>query len=74
MVRNSKLIELLRYKGKSKFGRIIVVTGARQTGKTTIVKELYDDYTYICIEDPIAVSKYKQLTATKWNSLFPKAF
>jgi len=73
MVRNRKQIELLRQKGKSKFGRIIVVTGARQTGKTTIVKELYDDYTYISIEDPIAVSKYKQLTATQWNSLFPKA-
>jgi predicted AAA+ superfamily ATPase len=73
MVRNRKQIELFKKKSKSRFGRIIIVTGARQTGKTTLVKNGFKDYTYISIEDPIAVSKYKNLTASQWNSLFPKA-
>ena len=73
MVRNRKQIELFKKKSKSHFGRIIIATGARQTGKTTLVKNSFKDYTYISIEDPIAVSKYKNLTASQWNSLFPKA-
>jgi predicted AAA+ superfamily ATPase len=73
MVRNRRQIELFKKKSKSHFGRIIIVTGARQTGKTTLVKNGFKDYTYISIEDPIAVSKYKNLTASQWNSLFPKA-
>ena len=73
MVRNRKQIELFKKKSKSRFGRIIIVTGARQTGKTTLVKQVFKDYTYISIEDPVAVSKYKNLTASQWESLFPRA-
>jgi hypothetical protein len=31
---------------KSSLGRIIVLTGARQTGKTTLVKHMFPDYPY----------------------------
>lgn len=60
-------------KSKSHFGRIIVITGARQTGKTTLVKHIYPDYSYISVEDPVAVQEYKKLTASQWNSLYPLA-
>jgi predicted AAA+ superfamily ATPase len=54
-------------------GRIIVVTGARQTGKTTLVKHLFPNYPYISIEDPIMRLDYKELTAKQWQASYPKA-
>lgn len=60
-------------KSNSKFGRIIVLTGARQTGKTTLIKKLFPNHSYISIEDPVSVSEYKSLTAAQWNSLYPQA-
>ena len=60
-------------KSSSRFGRIIVVTGARQTGKTTLVKRLFPKYSYISIEDPVVTEVYKKLTASQWNSLYPEA-
>lgn len=57
----------------SHFGRIIVLTGARQTGKTTLVKKIFSTYPYISIEDPVVVEEYKKLTASQWRSNFPRA-
>ena len=56
-----------------KSGRIIVLTGARQTGKTTLVRQLYPEYKYLSIEDPVLRSQYTSLTAAQWESLYPKA-
>ena len=53
-------------------GRIIVLTGARQTGKTTIAK-YFSSYTYCSIDDPVQRKNYLQLTAEQWNRLYPKA-
>ncbi|MCH4154678.1 MAG: AAA family ATPase [Muribaculaceae bacterium] len=58
---------------QSKWGRILVVTGARQTGKTTFVKQSFPDYTYISIEDPVMRPNFTALTASQWNALYPKA-
>lgn len=54
-------------------GRILVVTGARQTGKTTIVRKSIPDYTYLSIEDPVMRNQYAGLTAAQWRALYPKA-
>ncbi len=56
-----------------KTGRILVITGARQVGKTTLVKNLLDDYTYLSIEDPVVRGSYTQLTSSQWHTLYPKA-
>ncbi len=56
-----------------KTGRIIVLTGARQTGKTTLAKKLFDDFEYLSIEDPILRSQFASLSATQWKDLYPKA-
>lgn len=58
---------------QSPIGRIVVLTGARQTGKTTLVKLLFPDYEYISIEDPVMRSRYASLTADQWRKLYPKA-
>lgn len=61
-------------KSKSKkFGRIVVITGARQTGKTTLVRNLFKDYPYLSIEDPILRNQYSAMTAAQWHELYPKA-
>ena len=31
---------------------VLAVTGPRQSGKTTLLKELFDDYRYVTLEDP----------------------
>ena len=73
MIRNRKLANKILQKNATKFGRIIVFTGARQTGKTTLARKLFPQYEYISIEDPIMRSKYAQLTAVQWKTLFPFA-
>lgn len=64
--------EIVRLKD-SRSGRIIVLTGARQVGKTSIVKEKMGDYRYISIEDPVLRGAYASLTADQWHALYPKA-
>lgn len=47
---NRKIIEQLKiYKTKYP---ILALTGPRQSGKTTLLKELFHDYTYISLENP----------------------
>lgn len=64
---------VLKKKIKSKFGRIIVLTGARQTGKTTLAKKCFPDFRYISIEDPMLRGQYAQITAGQWKSMYPEA-
>ncbi len=73
MLRNRQITTTILKKSDTKFGRIIVLTGARQTGKTTLVKKAFPNYTYISIEDPLLRSAYTQLTAAQWKELYPKA-
>lgn len=72
-MKNRQISEVIKRKHASKFGRILVLTGARQTGKTTLSKKLFSGYTYISIEDPVTVDQYKQLTAQQWQKNFPEA-
>jgi len=57
----------------SGFGRITVLTGARQTGKTTLVRELFRYYKYISLEDPVLRPEYARLSAGRWADEFPLA-
>ncbi len=54
-------------------GRILVFTGARQVGKTTLVRRVLSDYTYLSIEDPIKRKSYLSLTAQQWQTHYPEA-
>ncbi len=57
----------------SPFGRIIILTGARQTGKTTLACACFPEYSYLSIEDPILRSQYTLLTASQWEKTYPNA-
>lgn len=63
----------LRNASKSLNGRILVLTGARQIGKTTIAKTLFEDYEYLSIEDPILSQALSQLSSKQWKTVYPKA-
>ena len=56
-----------------KIGRILVLTGARQVGKTTLVKHLLPEYEYISVEDPVTRTDYAKLTSEQWHSFYPQA-
>ena len=72
-MKNRKSVSDVQAKNRSKFGRILVLTGARQTGKTTLVKAAFPDYVYISVEDPVSRNTYLNLTAGQWANLYPKA-
>lgn len=66
-------IDIIKQAADSINGRIIVLTGARQTGKTTLARKTFDKYTYLSIEDPVASQALGMLTAAQWKSLYPQA-
>ncbi len=68
---NRSLYSLLSKKSASKFGRITILTGARQTGKTTLVKKVFPDFAYISLEDPITRADYLALSAVQWHQQYP---
>ncbi len=67
------LKEAIAAKSLSRFGRIIVLTGARQTGKTTLALRCFPDYRYISIEDPVTRGAFAGLTSEQWMAEYPKA-
>jgi len=58
---------------QSRFGRIMVLTGARQVGKTTLLKTLYPDYEYISLDDPASRQLFSSLTTKQWIEDYPTA-
>ncbi len=72
MKNRQQKIQVLQ-KSTSKTGRIIVLTGARQTGKTTLAKKVFPDFEFISVEDPVLRGRYTQLSAQQWKNLYPRA-
>jgi len=68
-----KISHYLTKLAKSPLSRILVFTGARQTGKTTLAKNYFSNFKYLSIEDPVARGQYIKLTATQWKELYPLA-
>lgn len=60
-------------KSRSRLGRIIVLTGARQTGKTTVAKRAFPDYAYFPIDNLIQTQQLKNLSTEQWIRNYPKA-
>ena len=70
-MKNRNLFQRLQKKASSPFGRITVLTGARQTGKTTLIRKAFPDYSYITLDDPITRPDYARLSATQWHERYP---
>lgn len=80
MSSNSRPIEHNRASGQrlnaalsSPRARITVLTGARQTGKTTMIRRALPDIPYINFDDPVARPAWTRLSATDWATRFPLA-
>ncbi|GAB1417193.1 ATP-binding protein [Paludibacter sp.] len=65
--------ENIKAKGISHIGRIIVLTGARQTGKTTIARKTFPNYAYFAIDNVVQSTQLKNLTAEQWMYHYPQA-
>jgi predicted AAA+ superfamily ATPase len=63
----------LKQKSESDLWRILILTGSRQTGKTTLAGHYLPSYTEISLENPIERDSYAKLTANQWKELYPKA-
>lgn len=72
-MKHRKAEEFIKRLPQSPDSRIIVLTGARQTGKTTLARELFPDFQFLSIEDPILRQSYAQLSAAQWKAVYPQA-
>jgi predicted AAA+ superfamily ATPase len=70
---NRRILEYAKKISQSPLGRILVFTGARQTGKTTLSREGFPEYSYLSVEDPVLREQYARFTASQWRELYPRA-
>jgi hypothetical protein len=73
IMKNRTIAGLIREGAGKPGSRILVLTGARQTGKTTLARHLFPGYQFLSIEDPVLRSSYASLTASQWKDLYPNA-
>jgi len=73
MIRNRSQKSVLQRRVASRLGRLVVLTGARQTGKTTLAKLSFPDTRYISVEDPATRPSWTALSATDWVKRYPRA-
>lgn len=73
MIRRREIGEMMSAKADRPLNRIMVLTGARQVGKTTILKNYFPDYTYLSIENPMSVQLLKNMGNEEWFATYPKA-
>jgi len=72
-MKSRKVFAYIHEQAARSMGRILVFTGARQTGKTTLARTGFPGYEYLSIEDPILRDQYKKLSAAQWKTLYPHA-
>jgi len=54
-------------------GRILVITGARQTGKTTLASKVFHDHLLLSMDDPLVRPEFSRLTAKDWINRYSLA-
>lgn len=63
--------ELAQLSGKGR-GRLVVLTGARQTGKSTLAKALHPDWGIVSLDSPLERSVYQDYTPAQWIRQYPR--
>ena len=71
-MKNRTVLSLMKQKADTRLGRLIALTGARQTGKTTLVQAGFPEYDFVSLEDPIVRPDYTALSAAQWYQRFPR--
>ncbi len=72
-MKNRGIANYLKSRHESPWGRLIALTGARQSGKTTLARSLYPGYAYISFDDPAARAGLANLSAHDWIARYPHA-
>lgn len=54
-------------------GRLLVITGARQCGKTTLAKMAFPEYPTIALDSPVERSIYERMRPADWIAQYPRA-
>jgi AAA domain len=70
---NRILLDRLRHNASRKHGRLLVQTGARQTGKTTLAREAFPGLPYVSLEDPVSRPAWSRFSAADWVERYPAA-
>ncbi len=70
---NRVLKDRISLKFRRKHGRLLVLTGARQTGKTTLAREAFPDALHVSFEDPVARPAWSRMSASDWIERHPFA-
>ena len=74
-MKNRTVLSLMKQKVDTRLGRLIELTGARQTGKTTLVQTGFPEYGFVSLEDPIVRPDFIALSAAQWHQRnFPGSF
>ncbi len=72
-MKNRAMESRLRKRAASRLARLLVVTGSRQTGKTTLIRRCFPDVPYISLEDPAVRPGFSRMTAAEWIERYPNA-
>jgi predicted AAA+ superfamily ATPase len=72
-VRNRAVRDRLAGRLRSRRSRIVVLTGPRRAGKTTLARQAFPDLPYISVEDPVMRPHYTRLSAGEWVDRYPRA-
>jgi hypothetical protein len=72
-MKNRSIADRLRTRFSSCYGRLTVLTGARQTGKTTLARLAFPDMPYLSFEDPVVRPAFTRLSAAEWIERYPQA-
>jgi predicted AAA+ superfamily ATPase len=64
--------ELLRVHAHPR-GRICVLTGARQVGKSTLVRHAFADYALVDLDSPVERARWERLSPDDWIRQVPRA-
>lgn len=71
-MKNRIMLSNIKQKTDTRLGRLIALTGARQTGKTTLVQAGFPEYDLVSLEDPIARPDFIALSAAQWQQRYPR--
>lgn len=72
-MKNRRIKEVIQKVSGRPLGRLILLTGARQTGKTTLLKAILPEYAYISFDDPVMRAQFASLSAEDLALRFPRA-
>lgn len=71
-MKNRTMLSVMKQKVDTRLGRLIALTGARQTGKTTLIQAGFPEYDFVSLEDPIVRPDFIALSAAQWHQRFPR--